>query len=188
MSNLNFHFTSDFCKKELIEQSFARKVARLNTNILYLCYTQRVKLNTLSPGHTLENIEKLLNLEYSDLGRIGAVDINDSFSGTMDFQLMKDLLSAGDSGSEEGIFHASLFDHFIKLRHDLQWHPFDIFFSDENALPTEWEAVSHPHQPPEILFPTQLQNPQQTASIAGGLVTSAVQSVASIWRVFTTGK
>lgn len=63
-----------------------------------------------------------------------------------------------------------------------------FIFLDENALPTEWEAVSHPHQPTEILFSTQLQNPQQTASIAGGLVTSAVQSVASIWRVFTTGK
>lgn len=113
--NLNFHFTSDFCKKELIEQSFARKVARLNTNILYLCYTQRVKLNTLSPSHTLENIEKLLNLEYSDLGRIGAVDINDSFSGTMDFQLMQDLLSVGDSGSEEGIFYAGFFSIQIAI-------------------------------------------------------------------------
>lgn len=96
MQTMFLLFDSDFCKKELIEQSFARKVARLNTNILYLCYTQRVKLNTLSPSHTLENIEKLLNLEYSDLGRIGAVDISDSFSGTMDF------VSAGDSGSEEG--------------------------------------------------------------------------------------
>lgn len=64
---------------------------------------------------------------------------------------------------------------------------FITVFADENALPTEWEAVSHPHQPPEIIFPTNLQNPQQT-SVAGGLVTSAVQSVASIWRVFTTGK
>lgn len=61
-------------------------------------------------------------------------------------------------------------------------------FSDENALPTEWEAVSHPQQPPEIIFPGHMQNQQQTASIAGGLMTSAVASVASIWRVFTTGK
>lgn len=181
MCNLLFiRPTSDFCKKELIEQSFARKVARLNTNILYLCYTQRVKLNTLSPSHTLENIEKLLNSECSDLGRIGAVDVNDSFSGTMDFQLMQDLLSAGDSGSEEGTF-----DQIPGKKHS--FHS-DVVISDENALPTEWEAVSHPHQPTEILFPTHLQNPQQTASIAGGLVTSAVQSVASIWRVFTTGK
>lgn len=74
----------------------------MNTNILYLCYTQRVKLNTLSPNHTLENIEKMLNSECSDLGLIGAVDVNDSFSSTMDLKMMQELLSAGDSGSEEG--------------------------------------------------------------------------------------
>lgn len=60
-----------------------------------------------------------------------------------------------------------------------------IIFTDENALATEWEAVSHPHQPPDLIFPSNMQNPQQTASVAGGLVTSAVQSVASIWRVFS---
>lgn len=77
-------------------------MARLNTNILYLCYTQRVKLNKLSPGHTLENIEKLLNPHFSDLGRIGAVDVNDGFVGTADFQLIQDLLTGADSESEEG--------------------------------------------------------------------------------------
>lgn len=95
-------FCSDFCKKELNEQSFARKVARLNTNILYLCYTQRVKLSTLSPNHTLENISKLLNLEYSDLGRIGPVDINDGFSGTQNIQLLQNLTAGNaDSGSDD---------------------------------------------------------------------------------------
>lgn len=77
-------------------------MARLNTNILYLCYTQRVKLNALSPSHTIENIEKLIDLEYSDLGRIGAVEVSDGFSGTADIQLMQDILSGGDSGSDEG--------------------------------------------------------------------------------------
>lgn len=62
------------------------------------------------------------------------------------------------------------------------------FNLDENSIANEWEAVSHPHQPPEIHYPPHLQNPQQTVSTANGLVTSAVQSVASIWRVFTTGR
>lgn len=95
---------SDFCKKELTEQSFTRKVARLNTNILYLCYTQRVKLHELSPAHTLENIEKLLSADYSDLGRIGPVEISDGFQGSTDFQLIQDLLSGADSESEEGTY------------------------------------------------------------------------------------
>lgn len=158
-------------------------MARLNTNILYLCYTQRVKLNSLSPSHTLENIERLLNLEYSDLGRIGAVDVNDGFTGTMDSQLMHDLLSGGDSGSDEGKRKTQSTHSIYRLI-----LKFLFFILDENALPNEWETVSHQHQPPDIIYPAHLQNPQQTASIAGGLVTSAVQSVASIWRVFTTGK
>lgn len=51
--------------------------------------------------------------------------------------------------------------------------------ADDGALPTEWEAVSH--QPPDLSLPSSSQNPQQTASVAGGFVSSAVQS---IWRVF----
>lgn len=77
-------------------------MARLNTNILYLCYTQRVKLSTLSPNHTLENISKLLNLECSDLGRIGAVDANDGFTGQQNIQLIQNLTSGStDSGSDD---------------------------------------------------------------------------------------
>lgn len=98
---------SDFCKKELNEQSFSRKVARLNTNILYLCYTQRVKLSTLSPNHTLENISKLLNLECSDLGRIGPVDANDGFTGQQNIQLTQNPTTGStDSASDdEGTNH-----------------------------------------------------------------------------------
>ncbi|XP_031618247.1 beclin 1-associated autophagy-related key regulator [Contarinia nasturtii] len=151
---------SDFCKKELNEQSFSRKVARLNTNILYLCYTQHVKLNTLWPNHTLENISMLLNLDISDLGRIGPVDVNNGFIGKQNIQLMQNLNAGNtDSGSDD---------------------------EDDGALPTEWEAVSHPHHhPPDLALPSISQNPQQTASVAGGFVSSAVQS---IWRVLTTGK
>lgn len=106
---LNF---SDFCKKELNEQSFSRKVARLNTNILYLCYTQRVKLSSLTPNHTLENISRLLDLECSDLGRIGPCDTNDSFNSSSHFQLMQNL-SSGDSGSDdEGNFESYFFCFF----------------------------------------------------------------------------
>lgn len=84
------------------EQSFGRKVARLNANILFLCYTQRVKLSSLTPGQTLENINKLLNLEVSDLGRVGSVDVSDCFPEMMDMQLMQNLTSGSDSGSDEG--------------------------------------------------------------------------------------
>lgn len=56
---------------------------------------------------------------------------------------------------------------------------------DDGTLPTEWEAVSHPQQqPPDLQLPNpNSPNPQQTASVAGGFVSSAV----SIWRALTTG-
>lgn len=94
-----FFSRSDFCKKELSEQIFPRKVARLNANILYLCYTQRVKLNALCPTHTLENIQRLLSPDFSDLGRIGAVDVSDGFRD-IDSQLLQDLLTGGDDKSD----------------------------------------------------------------------------------------
>lgn len=48
-----------------------RKVSRLNANILYLAYTQRVKLLSLNENHTLENILATLDPGKSDLGRHG---------------------------------------------------------------------------------------------------------------------
>lgn len=75
-------------------------MARLNTNILYLCYTQRVKLSTLTLNHTLENIAKLL--EGSELGRIGPVDATDGFSAPQNIQLMQNLNAGNtDSGSDD---------------------------------------------------------------------------------------
>lgn len=91
---------SDFCKKELSEQSFIRKVARLNANILFLCYTQRVKLSQLCPSHTLKNIQQLLNTDVTDLGRMGAVEISDGLLGTSDSQLVQDLNTEDDSESD----------------------------------------------------------------------------------------
>lgn len=55
---------------------FVQKVARLNGNILALCYSQNVKPSVLSATHTLANIQQLLLAD--DLGRIGAVDVANS--------------------------------------------------------------------------------------------------------------
>lgn len=92
-------------------------MARLNTNILYLCYTQRVKLSTLSPNHTLENISKLLNLECSDLGRIGPVDTNDGFTGQQNIQLMQNLTTGStDSASDdEGTNEPCYMHYYIRF-------------------------------------------------------------------------
>lgn len=51
------------------DQKFARKVARLNSNVLHLCFTQNTDIAVLHPMHTLQNLMHLLNTEISDLGR-----------------------------------------------------------------------------------------------------------------------
>jgi beclin 1-associated autophagy-related key regulator len=53
----------------MTDVQFAHKVAKLNYNVLHLCYTQNVSLELLQPARTLHNILLLLNTEVSDLGR-----------------------------------------------------------------------------------------------------------------------
>lgn len=62
-------FFREFCGNELSDQKFARKVARLNSNVLHLCFTQNTDIEVLHPMHTLQNLMHLLNTEISDLGR-----------------------------------------------------------------------------------------------------------------------
>lgn len=69
---LKIHFLnifSEFCSSELTDQKFAKKVARLNSNVLHLCFTQNTNITVLHPMHTLQNLMHLLNTEISDLGR-----------------------------------------------------------------------------------------------------------------------
>lgn len=155
-----------------------RKVARLNANILYLCYTQGVQLSLLSPAHTLGNIQHLLNTNVSDLGRFGAVNVTSSNSQmvSMDFQIND--LTAEDSETDGKIWDLcfGLFNTF----------PFVLVVLDDNSFPNEWEAIPHLSAMETISAPQQqLMTQQQTVSMAGGLVNNAVASVTSIWRGFT---
>lgn len=50
------------------EQQFARRVARLNANILYLCFSQNVDLSLIRSNETIHNLLQLLH-NSADLGR-----------------------------------------------------------------------------------------------------------------------
>lgn len=65
---------NEFCTMSLNEQQFRKKVARLNLNIVYLCYTQNLSMKNLQPARTMENIFQLLEIRNLDLGRTGYVD------------------------------------------------------------------------------------------------------------------
>lgn len=153
---LNF---CEFCKVNMPEQTFNRKVNRLNANILYLCYTQKIKISQLHPTHTLENLYKLLYTNSANLGHRGYTDANNCLLDHENHQFAKLLRQANTS-------------HSMDSDDD----------SDEAALTHEWESVPHnlnvfetggPHAGPQMLpMPAQ---------------PSFVTSLTSMFR-WTTGK
>lgn len=169
---------SDFCTTALSEAQFNRKVARLNANILYLCYTQGCRLNELRPTHTLENLQKLMNPTHANLGRLGPMDRNFCLNELADSALTQHLGAGEDSDSD-----------------------------DESNLQQEWEAVPSNLPPPSpvnllpgggiaggIAAPynntLHYQHHQTTAgggqpAAATSLMTSAVASVTSFWKGWT---
>lgn len=74
-----------------------------------------MKLNSLCPTHTLENIQRLLSPEYSDLGRIGSVDVSDGFRD-IDSQLLQDLLTGGDDKSDGELNGKEIFALIYSLK------------------------------------------------------------------------
>lgn len=65
---------NDFCVMGLNEQLFRKKVARLNLNILHLCYSQNLQMKNLQPTRTMENIFQLLDVRNVEhFGRTGPV-------------------------------------------------------------------------------------------------------------------
>ena len=63
------NFFSEFQAVEFSDHKFMRKVAKLNSNVLHLCFTQNTPPALLKPRHTLQNLMNLLNTDISDLGR-----------------------------------------------------------------------------------------------------------------------
>ncbi|GFG28420.1 hypothetical protein Cfor_11343 [Coptotermes formosanus] len=104
---------SEFCGHEMTDTQFARRVAKLNSNVLHLCYTQNVNPELLHPARTLHNILLLLDTEVSDLGRFGPLEVDPVVAKCLEDQLAHDLDLGEDSGSDD----------------------------ESDTLPYEWEAM-----------------------------------------------
>lgn len=117
---LNF---CDFCKVNMSEQMFNYKVNRLNANILYLCYSQKMKISQLQPTRTLENLYKLLHANHEHLGYRGYIDANNCMLDYENHQFAK----------------------LLHLPNHHQSHSIDSDNedSDEAVLAHEWESVPH---------------------------------------------
>ncbi|XP_030369880.1 beclin 1-associated autophagy-related key regulator [Scaptodrosophila lebanonensis] len=137
----------DFCRK-LNEETFLRKVSRVNSNIMYLAYTQQVKLRALNEKHTLENILAILDLDRSDLGRYGHLDVNNAPLMKSVDSLLIGIETATESESE-----------------------------DENSLRLDWEAVPSLAAQPDLsesnLIPAAAQ--QSTIAMAANRITSILR-------------
>ncbi|XP_064553180.1 beclin 1-associated autophagy-related key regulator [Drosophila montana] len=139
----------DFCRKLLNEEQFLRKVCRVNNNIMYLAYSQQVKLRALNEQHTLENILAILDLDRSDLGRYGHLDVTNAPLMKSVDSLLIGIETTTESESE-----------------------------DESSLRLDWEAVpsvsvSQPELTESNLIPAVAQ--QSTIAMAANRITSMLR-------------
>lgn len=158
---------SEFCGENLSRQKFTRAVKKLNTNILYLCFSQHVNLDQLQPLHTLRNLMYLVSPNSEHLGRSGPFEVRADLEESMEFV---DPGAAGES-DESGDEHIS---------------------DEETDLGTDWENLPSPRfcdipsQPVEV---SQSQSTQATppiaSSSAGGMISSAAASVTSWFKAYT---
>lgn len=144
---------SDFCSNELGKGKFMKKVARLNWNVLHLCFSQNVNPSLLKPESTLANILLLLDQTVSDLGRSLTPDVNPEESRVLE-DALRPLLEVDD--------------------------PDD---SGDEGLSYDWEAVPSSSGLPESEPVQNIQSQQiSSTSVAGGLITSTAASLVSFLR------
>ncbi|KFO19407.1 Beclin 1-associated autophagy-related key regulator [Fukomys damarensis] len=158
---------AEFCGENLSKQKFTRAVKKLNTNILYLCFSQHVNLDQLQPLHTLRNLMYLVSSSSEHLGRSGPFEVRADLEESMEFV---DPGVAGES-EESGDEHVS---------------------DEETDLGTDWENLPSPRfcdipsQPVEISQSRSTQvSPPISSSSAGGMISSAAASVTSWFKAYT---
>lgn len=135
---------NDFCTMGLNPEQFRKKVARLNLNIVYLCYTQNLLMRNVQPVRTMENIFQLLDIRNVDLGRTGPVLDTSQRSVDSIMQSFTDILDDEHSDTDDD--------------------------SDDTILQKDWENVGNL---PLLEITQSAMVPQQTASMAGTIMNVA---------------
>ncbi|XP_040267780.1 beclin 1-associated autophagy-related key regulator [Bufo bufo] len=160
-------YNSEFCGENLSRWKFNRAVNKLNSNILYLCFSQHVDLDLLHPLHTLRNLMYLVSSDSENLGRSGPFEISADLEDSMEFV---DPSGAGES-DESGDEHIS---------------------DEETDLGTDWENLPSPKFCDIPSQPAEMQESESTmmsqpiaSSSAGGMISSAAASVTSWLKAYT---
>lgn len=146
---------TDFYNIDISDHKFNKKISKLNTNILYLGFSQGIDPFLLNPKQTLCNILHLVR--YPDLGRTDPFEIDSNL--VMSLENIETDQKTEDGSEEEE--------------------------EENNMVSSEWEAIPLVPCPESVPGPAAFSTHQfhnsQATSMAGGLVTS----LASIFKGWT---
>lgn len=139
---------NDFCTMGLNEQQFRKKVARLNLNVVYLCYTQNLPMRPIQPARTMENIFQLLDIRNVDFGKTGPVLDTSQRSVDSIMQSFTDIFEDERSDTDDD--------------------------SEDTILHKDWENIGNL---PPVEITQSAMIPQQTASMAGTIMNNVANSL-----------
>lgn len=148
----------DFGNPYVNQKKLFDSISKLNMNIVYLCFSQLVSLNKISPTQTLQNLDLCLSSENSNLGHLGDFE-------TYEYDL-PELFTELDSDILEDLY-------------------FDSDDDEEDNTKEDWDSLADlPEMPKDFAFAesgTSTTTEQSLSSSATGLVTSAAASISSFW-------
>ena len=145
-------------------RKFCEAVAKLNKNIVHMCFSQLLPPNQLSPVQTLKNLDLCLSQQNENLGYMGNYE-------TFLYE-MPELFIDQEGG-------------FGEIDYDSESSDSDDNDDGDFAVKDDWDSLQDllEVQRDIDLSETQSgQSDQSLSSSATGLVTSAAASVASLWR------
>ncbi|XP_071963041.1 beclin 1-associated autophagy-related key regulator-like [Antedon mediterranea] len=169
---------SEFCGKDLSSSRFSKSVANLNANIMYLCSSQNIPSEKILSYGTLRNILTLLDPSSGHLGRCGPFDV--SVFLTEAGLLSPEVVLSDSDSSDIG----EIDDDETDVAKADEWEDVPKSSIVTIPFPNSQSAMNLGQQD----VATRRSSLNVTASVhtAGGLVSSAAASVASLWR-YTTG-
>ncbi|XP_014671329.1 PREDICTED: beclin 1-associated autophagy-related key regulator-like [Priapulus caudatus] len=172
---------SEFCTAELSERAFARAVSKLNVNVLQLCFTQHVNPDLLHGQQTIRNLLLCLNEETSDLGRSGPFEVGLEIVQFVDDVSWEELSAAtdsdggGDDDDDDDDDLAGDWETVVDTNVPCAAEPSSVATRGAGGGESSMASVRSTTTRPDL-------HAHATPSIAGGLVSTAAASVASLWR------
>ncbi|XP_033125938.1 beclin 1-associated autophagy-related key regulator-like isoform X2 [Anneissia japonica] len=166
---------SEFCGKEMSPSRFSKSVANLNANIMYLCSSQKIAPEKILSYGTLRNMLTLLEPTSGYLGRCGPFDVTVSLT---EARLLSPEVVLSDSESSD----TGAIDYESELQTE-DWEDVPKSSIVTIPFPNSQSAMNLGQQ--DVTQRRSSMNVTASVHTAGGLVSSAAASMASLWRAAT---